>query len=361
MNPYNNNPMDGTSVNPTRPFNPGAGMPAANNAATIGKPSNGNTWAKRGAFAAGGVLLGTAASVALSSINGAVEVTESDEELEGEVLPEAEVEAGVEAEYDYTDGVTTCARGNYDNMSFADAFASVRSEYGPGAVFQWRGGVYGSYTADEWNAMNEAERSEYASHVNWDVVDHDDNYQVSNGHNGQQYAEQPEVPDGPEPITGGVQVLDVTDDPSLGTLVSVDVNGQEALLVDVDKDGVIDYMASDFNSDGQLSEDEVIDVSNEDITMANLGLSGRGAPEEPVAPGIEVDDFYFNEETGAIYASAKIDGTQSVLADVDGDGTFDYLAMDLNGNNQIDDGEITDISGENITFSGLLGDVPDLT
>ena len=52
-----------------------------------------------------------------------------------------------------------------DGMSFGEAFAAARAQVGPGGVFCWHGGVYGTYYADEWNAMTTAEKHEYAERV----------------------------------------------------------------------------------------------------------------------------------------------------------------------------------------------------
>lgn len=52
-----------------------------------------------------------------------------------------------------------------DSMSFGEAFAAARAEVGPGGVFYWHGGVYGTYYADEWNAMTAEDKHEYAQRV----------------------------------------------------------------------------------------------------------------------------------------------------------------------------------------------------
>lgn len=49
-----------------------------------------------------------------------------------------------------------------DDMSFGEAFAAARAEVGPGGVFYWHGGVYGTYYADEWNAMTAEDKQEFA-------------------------------------------------------------------------------------------------------------------------------------------------------------------------------------------------------
>lgn len=54
-----------------------------------------------------------------------------------------------------------------DDMSFSEAFASARAEVGAGGIFEWRGGVYGTYYKDEWDAMTDEQKQEYASHINY--------------------------------------------------------------------------------------------------------------------------------------------------------------------------------------------------
>ena len=44
-----------------------------------------------------------------------------------------------------------------DSMSFNEAFAAARQEIGAGGLFIWQGHTYGTYYADEWNAMSAEE------------------------------------------------------------------------------------------------------------------------------------------------------------------------------------------------------------
>lgn len=56
------------------------------------------------------------------------------------------------------------AQVNQD-LSFGEAFAIARAEVGPGGVFVWHGGVYNTFTAEEWNTMTPAERDNFANHI----------------------------------------------------------------------------------------------------------------------------------------------------------------------------------------------------
>lgn len=55
------------------------------------------------------------------------------------------------------------AYGVNDDMTFSEAFATARQEVGPSGVFEWNGGTYGTYYADEWDAMSPESRSEWSA------------------------------------------------------------------------------------------------------------------------------------------------------------------------------------------------------
>lgn len=51
------------------------------------------------------------------------------------------------------------------DSSFEEAFADARAQVGPGGVFQWHGGIYNTYTKEEWDAINDADKNAFASRV----------------------------------------------------------------------------------------------------------------------------------------------------------------------------------------------------
>ncbi|MBR1940428.1 MAG: hypothetical protein IJ845_03735 [Bacteroidaceae bacterium] len=59
------------------------------------------------------------------------------------------------------------AKSVTDSMSFGEAFAAARNETGAGGIFSWRGGVYGTYLADEWDAMTHEEQVAFGSRVHY--------------------------------------------------------------------------------------------------------------------------------------------------------------------------------------------------
>lgn len=54
----------------------------------------------------------------------------------------------------------------HNELSFGDAFAQARAEVGPGGVFIWHGGIYNTYTVEEWNTMTPQQRIDFTQQVN---------------------------------------------------------------------------------------------------------------------------------------------------------------------------------------------------
>ena len=69
----------------------------------------------------------------------------------------------------------------------------------------------------------------------------------------------------------GVEVLGIYEDAETGANIGViDVDGQEGMLIDVDGDNNFDYIAADIDGDGVISEYEIGDISEENMTVDML-------------------------------------------------------------------------------------------
>lgn len=189
------------------------------------------------------------------------------------------------------------ATGITEDMSFGEAFAAARAEVGPGGVFEWHGNLYGTYTADEWNAMSAEDKAEYNNHFAWNNID------VSESDVHGEYAQgsdeiTPEVvePDVIEAsVTEGlplaqesydpmpdpmIEVLGVVQDPDSGMIYGgVEIDGLPAILVDIEGDGVFDAIVADFDGNGNITENEIGDISDENITVNDLLNSMPDSPD----------------------------------------------------------------------------------
>lgn len=158
----------------------------------------------------------------------------------------------------WTDGEIPVAGSVNDGMSFGNAFAAARAEVGSPGVFEWRGQIYSTFTAEEWDGMTVAEKTEYGSHFNY----------ASDGHTVvEDMADTDTQDDDLE-----VEVLGVVHDNETGANVGgMVIGGETAVLIDIDDDHTFDYAVIDANHDEKISEDEVIDISDGNITVEELG------------------------------------------------------------------------------------------
>lgn len=61
----------------------------------------------------------------------------------------------------------------HNELSFGEAFAQARAEVGPGGVFIWHGGIYNTFTVEEWNAMTREQKINFAHQVNPEYQAHE--------------------------------------------------------------------------------------------------------------------------------------------------------------------------------------------
>ncbi len=110
-----------------------------------------------------GILMGAG----LMYAGQAVASTKNDESAVDALVGETAVE-----EQQETDTSLHVAQMHND-LSFGEAFAAARAEVGSGGVFIWHGGIYNTYTADEWNAMTPEQKNDFAHQVNPEVRAHE--------------------------------------------------------------------------------------------------------------------------------------------------------------------------------------------
>ena len=234
-----------------------------------------------------------------------------------------------------------------DDMSFDEAFASARKQVGAGGVFEWKGKLYGTYYKNEWDAMSQADKDQYAANVfgtpqakvhndnsqeqpqkdmaedtdaeqNTNVqkvLDQTDNQKVvaedtdaeqntnvqkvsDQTDNQQDMAEVGSGEDGRyniQQVYGATTVTD--DDGNPMTMVGAKVNGHNAILCDINQDDKIDAMLIDANDDDQIIEDEIIPIPQGSVLVSELGC---GVPETQPVSGTDMSDVAINPMEGLL-------------------------------------------------------------
>lgn len=241
-----------------------------------------------------GAVLGASGAVIIGKIADEVQAHEKplvEENVEVSENNGQESVEGAEVTYNspsWAVGDIQVAEGVEDSMTFSQAFAAARAEVGPGGAFEWHGNVYGTFTADEWNAMSPAEKAEFNGHFNWNNVE-----SQNVGDTGLNPVENQDlevvsvdpIPDSvletetdttieivdanPQPE---IEVLGVVHDPETGANIGgLNVDGNDVFLVDVDGDLEFDVVISDLNHNGELDEGEAYDIHGEGLTVDHLG------------------------------------------------------------------------------------------
>lgn len=285
-----------------------------NTAPTPTTDKKSHTWRKVVIGGAAGIALGSAASYfsATKAAN-----TENNDEVEDAESAEGTADGNgnplVDDSVDIADGVT-------EDMSFSQAFAAARAEVGPGGVFEWHGGIYSTYTAEEWDSMSADERDAYNDNFAWNhggshgSGTHSEDNSIAQENTTQSQTEHANgddvpvedvvIPNNNDEISEGevghepeVQVLGVVHDAESGmNYGGLVVDGQQVVLIDVNDDHTFDVIASDLNGDGQLSENEMA-VLEQPVTTDDLGGFSSGAGGDLYAEDDGPD--YVNDDAGA--------------------------------------------------------------
>ena len=258
-------------------------------------------WKKVAVGAGSGILLGSAATLLSASAPLGHTEGENAEEEGSETHPE------------WTDGEVSVASSVSDDMSFSEAFTAARTEVGSGGVFEWHGNIYSTFTEDEWNGMTAEQRDEYGSHFSW----HSDNsstetasstHSSTSSHSAHatdevevsevtqaSHTEEVAVVD----VAPEVEVLGVVHDEESGAnIAGLAVDGQEVVLIDVNGDETFDVMGADVNGDQQLSQNEIVDISGQNLTVNDLG--GISNPDGSLYASNNSNEIDYTNDT-AVY------------------------------------------------------------
>ena len=160
-----------------------------------------------------------------------------------------------------------------DDLSFGEAFQQARAEVGPGGVFHWHGGIYNTYSANEWNAMSVDQKHDFAEQVQPEVLpdelstqtDADTNVVVV--HHVYEHTPAPEVHQAAD-TSADIQVVDQQTAQSSDQDADVhivgygEVEGHVAVGLDTNNDGQADVAIIDVDDSGNLSDPDVIVDNN---------------------------------------------------------------------------------------------------
>ena len=114
-----------------------------------------------------------------------------------------------------------------------------------------------------------------------------------------------------------------------------------------DGNGNVVAAAVDGNDNGNVDDNEVIDLRNEHITTQQLNTHQASAPEQEVTVVAVRNDVEVEGETVDM-ALVSVNGNAGVLIDTDQNGEVNLIAADTNQNGCFDENEMSDVSEAHI-------------
>lgn len=237
------------------------------NEGTRMKPSN--SWKKITFGTTSGILLGAGAIYAVSTYgkNDENELTDNVVKSQSENIKVAKVD---------------------DGLSFSDAFNEAREQVGPGGVFRWHGGLYGTYNEKEWEALSDADKADYAQTIRPEIradeivterisEEHPDvvgnttaNGEIADNAEGVHVVPQSISEQGNELNACDDQTTYETDD-GVHIVGQGTVEGHAAVAVDVTGNGEADVAVIDINDNCVIDDpDVVIDREGNYATMGQI-------------------------------------------------------------------------------------------
>ncbi len=248
------------------------------------KKSANNGWQQVTIGGVTGILMGAAGMYAANAFAG-------EQPAEGEQAAEGGATADATQSHTAENGLRVAEVDQ--NLSFGDAFAAARAEVGPGGVFHWHGGIYNTYTAAEWNSMSEGEHAQFALQVQpeiqpgeehtghreakHDTAGNDHHSHKVDDDNHSNNVNKPTPPTGqadddePEVHFLGVDRMETENGTmNVGRMV---IGDQEVALVDIDDNMVFDVAISDRNDNGKIDDNEVVDISEQQLSVTDFALA----------------------------------------------------------------------------------------
>lgn len=161
-----------------------------------------------------------------------------------------------------------------DSMSFSQAFAAARAEVGPGGSFTWHGQVYGTYYQNEWDAMTPQQQQEFqmAAIDNHSAANNtvEDPLYASKPTEAVEY-DQPQYVDNYDDEVHVINMGEIEGDNDTSYQVAqFEVNGNTALVIDTDQDMIYDVMHIDLNQDGEVTPDELYDITDQQLSTNDV-------------------------------------------------------------------------------------------
>ena len=236
-----------------------------------------------------------------------------------------------------------------DALPFDEAFVSAREQVGAGGVFYWRGVIFSTYTADEWETMTEDQHESFSQQVRPEVEAKDITAEEIQSQIAQYNEPEPDVDDIVQDellAADDVNEAVVADDVE----VAADMAFEEIPIQEMNEDIAIDEASLDkINEDIAIAATPMYE-ENEDIAIADVTDEGVAIAELPDAdPDVAIADA---EDDVQDIAFAEDDDIR--LAEMFSLQPSEEVAM--NAAAATKGGNLDDVRAQDASFANFLSD-----
>ena len=185
------------------------------------------------------------------------------------------------------------------SMSFGEAFASARAEVGPGGVFYWHGGIYNTFTKEEWDAMTNAEKAEFAEQVrpeirpeeiNTDYITEESPNITPTSFQSQETAHHHGNGSEVEEVQVNVQENEPAQDVEVQVVGFGEMDGHLVVGYDTVGDGEADVAIIDVDNSGDPTAPDIVVTANGDVASLREIAEAAQHMEDPTLAHGNVDN-----------------------------------------------------------------------
>ena len=235
-----------------------------------------------------------------------------------------------------------------DSMSFNEAFAAAREEVGPHGIFEWRGGVYGTYYADEWANFSDEYKTQFSNH-NWRSDFEEINEPVKPEDNVVPHFGEHEI----RIDENGLEYISLTDAITGNEVKIMPGNLQYAVLDEYgDLLGVVPEasLAEDSVTEGCYVFDEegnyIGHMSYEDFSAMVYAAWGYNNESGSVVEVVEIADVEDNDVVILNAQDGVLDLEEAASIDENMDGQYNITIMDDNKTDYLADNNLPDYAND---------------
>ena len=237
-----------------------------------------------------------------------------------------------------------------EGQSFGDAFTAARAAVGPGGVFEWHGGLYSTYTVDEWNAMTPEQKHDFAEQVR--PITPVEHIQAPTDAHPYVVVVHDMQPTSDHPSDNGTHEATSSHD-DVRIVGTSEYQGHAVVGLDLDGDNQADVAVIDVDDNYELSDPDVVVTRDGDVAMVGDIRESHDGDVYVVSDGTSPQ----SGQDGDVHVvgHTMYEGYDVYGIDYTGDNQADVAVIDVDGSGGLSDPDVVfDGDGNYATVEDIM-------